>query len=1616
LTNDVLHLAGARIERSRVKQVEDFLRAFYANVGFDDIGGASPEDLFSAALSLLNFAAKRTPGVPKIRVFNPETEEHGWNSPHTIVDIVNDDMPFLVDSVTAELTRQDVAVHLVIHPIMRVERDAGGKLVTLGKPDAPAESIMQLHVAQAASASRMEEIKSRLLVVLADVRTAVADWHAMRDQLKNAIADVTAQSSGADKSETEETLAFLKWVEDNHFTFLGYREYELAGSKGTASYKIAGGPALGLLKDPEVRAFGGIRNRNDAPSEIRSFIAQPKPLLVTKASLRSTVHRDAPMDAIGIKRFDKKGKAIGERLFVGLFTSAAYSRSPWEIPLLRHKVEQVAKRAGFAPNSHDDKALEHILETYPRDELFQASEEELFETAIGILHLQERQRVALFVRRDPYERFLSCFVFLPRDRFTTVLRLQIQDILEKGMNGKVSTYYTHMGDGPLARLHIIVGTIPGQIPDYDTKALETQIADACRSWRDRLKEALVDIKGEAVGLALLKRYDEAFPLGFQEEFGPRAAVGDIERVEAAQKASTPPINLYRPVESAGNELHLKLYRASEKIALSNVLPSLENFGLKVISENAYAIEPAGSDEPTWIHDFTMVTTDGSEVDVAELRDRFQEAYSRIWTGEIEDDGFNRLVLTAGLGWRDVALMRAYCKYLRQTAITFSQSYMEQTLCGNAGIAKALVRMFHVRNDPAYDGDREAATQKILAEIEAALESVSNLDDDRILRRFVNVVVNTIRTNFFQPAQNGGVKDYISFKLDSQKLEELPLPRPLVEVFVYAPRVEAVHLRGGKVARGGIRWSDRREDFRTEILGLMKAQMVKNAVIVPVGSKGGFVVKRPPAAGPGGVVDREAMAAEVVHCYKTLMRGLLDITDNLVGGKVVPPPHVMRHDEDDPYLVVAADKGTATFSDIANGVSQEYKFWLDDAFASGGSAGYDHKKMGITARGAWECVKRHFREIGVDIQAQDFTCVGVGDMSGDVFGNGMLLSPHTKLVAAFNHMHIFIDPTPDPRTSLAERRRLFDLPRSAWSDYDPKLISAGGGVYERRAKSIKLSKEARERFGIAKEQITPNELIKALLRAEVDLLFLGGIGTYVKAEDETHPEAGDRANDGVRINAAELRCRVVGEGANLGFTQRGRIEAALNGRRINTDALDNSAGVDTSDHEVNIKILLNEACAAGDLTVKQRDKILAGMTDDVAKLVLRHNYLQSQALSVAEAQSYTLLDQQNRFMRALERTGKLDRAIEFLPDDETMRERLAKRIGLTRPELAVLLAYSKTTLYDELLPSDLPDDPRLVEDLVDYFPPALREEFREQIEKHRLRREIIATLVTNSMVNRVGSTFMHVLREKTGQTPSAIARAYAITRETFRFRELWSAIEALDNKVDAKIQTDMLIEINRLAEPATSWFLRNGAHPLDVASLLGEAQPGVMEIEANMYGLICESDRLDYDQAKAALIENKVPEELARRIAGLSHLVSSLDIVRIASKAGIKVVDAAAVYYAVGEAFCLDWLREGARRLIGDSHWDRLAVFAIIDDLYGHQRELTAAVLAAEAKAEGVQALAGKPLGEKPAQAKQAIGNWRAGRGVPVQRVDQLLADLRQVGKIELSMLAVANRGLRSVME
>jgi glutamate dehydrogenase len=1591
LIERVKALASARLPAERATALAEFVTQFYANVAIDDLATESPDNLYAAALSLWTFAGQRPAGTAKVRVYNPRLDEQGWHSSHTVVEMVNDDMPFLVDSLTSALNQRDLTVYLVIHPIVRVQRDRAGNRATSGKGEEVAESQMQIRINEQTAPDRLAEIKYLLEKVLADVRAATSDWRQMRARAEEILAALDTAPASLPADEVAEAKAFLKWLNDDHFTYLGYREYDFLGDGDAATISIPPKTGLGILRDEQYSVFDGLRNFEQLPPDVRQFLRQPRVLMITKANRRSTVHRPVHMDTISVKKFDAAGNAVGEQLFVGLLTSGAYSQNSREIPLLRRKVANCLARAGFAPASHDGKALAHILETYPRDELFQISESELYDTALGILHLQERQRIALFTRRDPFERFVSCLVYVPRDRYNTELRLRIQDILARAYNGTVAAYNTHMSDAALGRLQVIIATTRGAIPDVDTQDIEQRLVEAGRSWADQLQEALVEVKGEEQGFTLLRRYAEAFPVGYRERFTAQLSVADIDKVEEALAGTGIAMNLYRPLESAPAELRLKLYSAGGQLPLSDVLPMLEHMGFKVISESPYMVQPRESERSVWIHDFGMLAAEGREIEVGSVREIFHGALARVWSGEMEDDGFNRLVLGAGLDWREVTILRAYCKYLRQAAIPFSQAYMEGTLAGNTPIAALLVKLFRTLFDPASGANVEGRAKAIVTDIERALDGVSNLDEDRILRRFLNVILATQRTNFFKGAKAGQIKPYLSFKVDSRVVDELPLPRPLFEIFVYSPRVEAIHLRAGKVARGGIRWSDRREDFRTEVLGLMKTQVVKNSVIVPSGSKGGFVVKRPPAGG-----GREALSAEVVECYKTLMRGLLDLTDNLVGGKLQPPAEVVRRDLDDPYLVVAADKGTATFSDIANSVSAEYGFWLDDAFASGGSAGYDHKGMAITARGAWEAVKRHFREVGTDIQAQDFSVVGVGDMSGDVFGNGMLLSRHIRLVAAFNHLHIFLDPDPDAEASWQERKRLFDLPRSAWSDYDPKLISAGGGVFERKAKSIKLSAQVKKRCGIAKDSMTPAELIQHLLRAEVDLLWLGGIGTYVKSSEESHADVGDRANDALRVNAAELRCKVVGEGANLGFTQRARIEYALKGGRINTDAVDNSAGVDTSDHEVNIKILLNGEVAAGDMTRKQRDKLLKDITDDVAALVLRDNYLQTQCLTVTQALSARLLDRHIRFVRVLEKAGRLDRAVEFLPNEEAVADRKNAGLGLTRPELAVLLAYAKIQLEDGLVETDLPDDPQLGDELLSYFPAKLREKYGDGIARHQLRREIVTTVISNELVNRAGIAFVHEVREGTGMGAADIARAYLAARGVFNMSKLWQQIEALDAKVPAALQGAMLLECGRTVERGTTWFLRNEPQPLDIAAAVTTYGAGVEALVAAK-GLIADADRAEIERRIADYGEKGVPKALAQRVAIMHLLPPSLDIVRISRTTGVAVEQVGRTYFAVGARFGLDWLRQAAAALPSENHWDKQAVVAVTDDFYGHQRELTTRILGA-AKANGAD----------------PIEAWTSARGPAVHRAESLVADLRQSGTAGLAMLAVANRQLRSL--
>ena len=1573
---------------------EDFIRRFYADVAVDDLTARAPDDLYGAAIALFAFGRTRPPGKAKVRVYNPRLAEHGWASTHTVVEIVNDDMPFLVDSVTAEINRRELSVHLVIHPVVPFKRDAGGTALALD-PQGGRESCMHVEIDAQGDQAQLDSIRAGVESALADVRACVEDWRPMLARAREAIDGLAKDKPPRPAEEIAVARDFLEWLVADNFTFLGYREYEYAGDGTGFRSTVKPDRGLGLARSADFVVFDVLRRIAELPAKLQHFVRAPELLRVAKANRRSTVHRSAYLDAIGVKVYAKDGSVVGEKVFLGLFTSAAYMQRPREIPLLRDKVAAVTARAGFAASGHSSKALQHVLETHPREELFQASVDELYETAIGVVRLQERQRIALFLRRDPFDRFVSALVYAPRDRFNTELRERFHDILAKAYKGRKSAFYVLMADdSALVRCHFIVGLTPGAVPEVRLDELEARLVEAGRGFADRLKDALVAAEGEEKGLAKLRRYQAAFPASYREHFTPEQAVADIGAVERVLGGETSlALNLYRPVEAAENELKLRIFHKAAPVPLSDVMPMLESMGLKVMTEDPFRIHPldaaaAGPAGDVYMHDIAMVAREVREIDLARVKPLFEGAFSAVWAGDAASDGFNRLVLAAAMSAREVTVLRAYAAYLRQAGAAFSQSYMEDTLARHPKIARKLVDLFLAAHDPARSKDRDVAIRGLGVEIGHLLDDVANLDEDRILRRFLNLIGCTLRTNWFQD------KPYLSMKLDSRKIDDLPLPRPLVEIWVYSPRVEAVHLRGGKVARGGIRWSDRREDFRTEILGLIKAQMVKNTVIVPVGSKGGFFVKRPPAPEAG----REAFQAEGIACYQTMMRGLLDITDNLAPGGIVPPKNVVRHDGDDPYLVVAADKGTATFSDIANAISIEYGHWLGDAFASGGSAGYDHKGMGITARGAWEAVKRHFRELGHDTQSADFTVMGVGDMSGDVFGNGMLRSKHIRLVGAFDHRHIFVDPDPDPAASFAERERMFKLPRSSWADYDAKLISAGGGVFDRKAKSIKISPQMKALFDIGADQLTPFELMKAMLKARVDLLWFGGIGNYIKAGAETNADAGDRANDAIRVNGADIRARVIGEGANLGATQRGRIEYATTGAggaggKINTDAIDNSAGVDTSDHEVNIKVLLGDVIARGDMTLKQRDALLAKMTDEVGDAVLRNNYLQTQALSVAELEGPAGLDRAARLMRALEKTGRLNRAIEFLPDDAALAARAAAGKGLTRPELAVVMAYAKMALYDDLLASDLPDDEALVDDLIKYFPRPLRKDHKPAILRHRLRREIIATVATNSIVNRAGFAFVQELGERLGVAPAEIGRAYIAVREIFGLRAYWGEIETLDNAVPAAAQLAMLGASVALIERATTWLLRHIPAPLGVAATTRDFAPGVATLAHGLASAL-DPTRLAAVAARArALADQGVPEALARKAASLEELQSALDLVRIARTAKADIAAVAKAYFAAGAVLGFDWLHDAARRTAARDALAKRAIAASVDDFFALQAEIAAAALAAG----GLEA-------------------WLAARKPSVARWEALAAELRAAPAPSLAALTVAGRELRALAQ
>ncbi len=1570
-----------------------FVRFFYHGVSELDLVQRADSDLAAAALAQLAMGRIRQPGRPIVRVFNPDPARDGFASAHTVIAVITDDMPFLVDSLGMVCTKSGLAVHLLAHPVFAVVRDRRGRMtdILLGDvpPGARHESWQLIEVDREGDPQQLAALEKRICATLDDVRCATADWQRMRKAAREAAMEIGQRRVRLHASEVAEAKALLEWMADQHFTFLGYREYRLRRGPRRDLLQPVVKSGLGLMRASRHR-----RSRSVAlAGDVRDFARSSEPLIITKANTVATVHRSTYLDYVGVKTFDAAGNVTGERRFIGLWTSSAYNHSPRDIPVLRHKVQSVIDHFGLSPLSHDNKAVVHVLETFPRDELFQASVPELVRIVRGIVNLYERAQVRLFERRDAFRRFYSCLVFVPRDRYNPQVRKRIEALAMEAFGGQAIESQVQLSESVLARLHILVRTPPDDSPHVGAAELERRIMETVRTWADHLRDRLLEKHEETVALRLHRNWGHAFPAAYQEDTPIESALGDIVCLEAlAAGTSGLRMTLYRAAGQPPHKVQFKLLRRERPIPISDVLPTIENLGLKLISERPYEVKSgAGS---IWIQDFELEHPRGVSIDLDSDGPRLTSTFESVWRGRADNDGFNRLVLAADLSWREAMVLRTYARWFAQLGLPLSQTYMEEALASNAAAAGRLFRLFVARFDPKLKpAERRLAESRQRRALDALLARVTRIDDDRILRAFLAAIDATLRTNYFQQAADGQPKTYLSLKLDPRKVAEVPLPKPMFEIFVHSPRLEGVHLRMGHVARGGIRWSDRREDFRTEILGLMKAQNVKNTVIVPVGAKGGFVPRRLPAT-------REEAQREGTECYRTFIRALLDITDNVVSGKVVPPIAVVRQDGDDPYLVVAADKGTATFSDVANGISAEYGFWLDDAFASGGSAGYDHKKMAITARGGWESVRRHFREIGMDIQSQDFTVAGIGDMSGDVFGNAMLLSPHIRLLAAFDHRHIFLDPSPDAARSFAERRRLFELPRSGWDDYNPKLLSRGGGVHSRQSKAIALSHEARAMLGIEAASAPPLEVIRAILKMPVDLLWSGGIGTYVKAREETQAEIGDRANDAVRVNGDELRCRVIGEGGNLGCSQRGRIEYAMNGGRINTDFIDNSGGVNCSDVEVNLKILFAPMMQSGKLTRPARNRLLARMTDEVGQLVLRNNYLQSLAISGLQARAVERIFELGHVIRALERAGTLDRTLEALPSDDEIEERHRKGLGLTRPELAMLLSYSKIWLSGKLMESDITEDPFFAGELTRYFPRPVQRLYPRAILGHQLRREIIVTATTNSLVNRMGPVFAIRTQEDTGADIGSIARAFAIAREITDMRGLWANIEDLDDRVPTSLQYDLGHETTRLLRPLTYWVLRNLGPRLDIERAVSRLRPGVQELLGDLPELIEGIEVERYDRALQRFSVEGVPARVARRAASLGAIHSGVDIVEVALARRAPIAHAARVYFGLGAAIGLDWIRGEIERLTVEGHWQALARGTLREDAYSLQRRLCDRIVARGGRRD-------------PAVAIRA---WLADRSGAAESLSRTVREMRGTGSSDFPTLSVALQAVRRLAE
>ncbi|MBL0941188.1 MAG: NAD-glutamate dehydrogenase [Alphaproteobacteria bacterium] len=1596
---NLIRMIRQKVQLEEKKNVERFVKILLEQNNYNKIKDFPIEIIETLVFDAWQFFQHRNLNEAKCEIYEIKLDVQPHSS-RIIINLLNDNMPFLLDSFISFLERIGLRAHILIHPHLKVQRDSNGRLKEI-QPIIDnrciLESLIHCEIIDPVSLEMLSLLKTKLPRILKDIRLTNRDLPIMRFKIREASEDIRPVMGIISSIQAAENKEFLTWLNNEHFTFLGYRQYDFNSDQKLFKSEPCNSQALGILSDSANHDIGLFHHGAPFNTETMPFILHPETILITKTTHISNVHRPVPMDSISIKKLDDNGNIIGIQEFIGIFTSLAYSSCARDIPLLRRKISHVMKKSGFSNLSHDEKTLTHIMDSLPRDELFQASEEELLEMGIKILSIQEQPQLALLIRPDYFCRFLSCLVYIPRNRFHYELMEVMGNILAQELHYSITFGKAQYEDLNFVCAHYIANISSSPLPlNYQVRDIEEKLAKVTRSWKDNLQSALNKKFGEWEGAKLYQEYSQAFSKEYQEKVDEQTAVIDIKYIEKAYQDKQAQLRIYRPDGVLPHILKIKLYNPGTGVPLSELSSTFENMDLNIERENSTFVINSSQISPVWIHDFEATSRGNYPIDIRQIEEKFLIMFSRVWNKDIENDGFNRLVIRAGLDWQQCSMLRAYAKYLRQLQISFSQTYIEETLVKNLKITYLIVQAFMKRFHPLKLPKDQTSLQEKIQEIYLQLEKVENSQEDRILRRFINLVTSTIRTNYFQLQANGKPKAYLTFKFDCKAFEELPAPRPLYEIYVYSPRFEAVHLRGGKVARGGIRWSDRKEDFRTEVLGLLKAQMVKNAIIVPKGSKGGFIIKKPIEN-----LTREEISLEGIECYKLMMQALLEITDNIGKDVITPPPHTVLYDQDDPYLVVAADKGTATFSDYANVISKNFGFWLDDAFASGGSAGYDHKGMAITARGAWESVKRHFWEMGVNLSTNEISVVGVGDMSGDVFGNGLLQSPLIRLIAAFNHRHIFIDPYPNPATSFNERKRLFEA-QLGWDAYNQKLMSSGGRIFTRDTKIIHISPEIKQVLSLHKWEITPNELIQAILMAQVDLIWFGGIGTYIKSRIENHADVSDPSNDNIRVNANDLRCKVIAEGANLGVTQRARIDFARAGGRINTDAIDNSGGVDCSDHEVNIKILLRQIVLKGKLTLKARDMLLHKMTEEVASLVLKNNYDQNLSLSMASTLSVRMLDRHIKRLHFLEKTAGLDRSLEYLPDDIQLADYQSKGLGLVRPQLAVLMPYAKNALGNSILYSGLPDEEFLIHEAHYYFPKPLQDKYASFIETHPLKREIIATMVSNKIINRMGPSFVHELVEKTKKPIEDIIRAYFMVLEIFKIEEIWHDIESLKTPMSAKSQLQTFQNLQQFIYKTTRWFLKQFPSPLNMQMISTKFTKNIEKLSYNLEASLPKNKLKFLEKEILRYQKLGLGRDRSARIAKLEIMASSPDIILIAEKNRASIASIANLYFTVGRRFKFDFLQKLDKKLKLNNSWEQVAINALSEDLEASQSALTTKILYHHLTHSPLKLLKGEAM----------IRAWTRANPDLTTSIDQLFKEGKATLAPNLGLLTVLQRELR----